>query len=129
MEGSSQNQVHGLVFPAERMISLLRNQDHWHAEDHHAVRHDRGYNCLESYLVQDGAEILTVTENDDIRDQPAAGRCHGLVLFRPIMSAFPYRQIFNVSLMNSYCYFLDLYHMKHPSPQQFHAHAKWRQPG
>lgn len=86
MEGSSQNQVHGLVFPAERMISLLGNLDHWHAEDHHVVRHDRGYNCLESYLVQDGAEILIVTENDDIRDQPAAGRCRGLVLFRHCVS-------------------------------------------
>lgn len=110
------------------MISLLGNQDHWHAEDHHVVRHDRGYSCLESYLGQDGAEILSVTENDGIRDRPVEGRCHGLVLFRHYVS-LSLRTARNASLTGTYCYFLDLYHMKHPSPQQFPALVKWRQQG
>lgn len=80
MEGNSQSQEHDLLLLVERMIFLLRSQDHLHAEDRHAFRHDRGYNYLESYLGQSVAEILNVIENVDIRDQPVEGRCHGLVL-------------------------------------------------
>lgn len=128
MEENSQDQEHDLLFPAARMICLLGSQDHLHAGDHHAVRHDKGYNYLESYLGQDGAEILTVTENDGIRDQPVEGRCHGLVLLRHHVS-LSIRKIRNISLTDTYYYFLDWNHMKHPSPQQFPAHVKWHQPG
>lgn len=96
MEGNSQNQEHDLLFPAERMIFLLGSQGHLHAEDHHAVRHDRGYNYLESYPGQDGAEILTVTENDGIRDQPVEGRYHGLVLLRHHVSLFIWKFLISV---------------------------------
>lgn len=88
MEGNSQSQEHDLLFPVERMIFLLRSQDHLHAGDHRAFRHDRGYNYLESYLGQNGAEILTVIENVGIRDQPVEGRCHGLVLLRHHVSLY-----------------------------------------
>lgn len=94
MEGNSQSQEHDLLLQVERMIFLLRSQDHLHAGDHHAFRHDRGYNYLESYLGQNEAEILTVIENADIRDQPVGGRCHGLVLLRHHVSLL-YEQFVN----------------------------------
>lgn len=128
MEGNSQNQEHDPLFPAERMIFLLGNQDHFHAGNHHAFRRDRGYNYLESYLGQDGEEILNVTENDGIRGQPVEGHCHGSVLLRHHVSLF-IQTIRSFSLTVTYCYFPDWSHMKHPSPQQFPAHVKWHQPG